>query len=176
MEDENVCEHGDHPAPAGKRFCSEACERCEHESKGENGCDALCYLNEEELDELRRWASARLVLESPIERLVRRLLVEHTDLKQRTIEALHAEGWKQLGIQNELDQAKEELASIKKSIRSLVDAGRAEANAGLNYGGINAQAHSGIVARLSQIEWLALDEQTRQVLALGREIKEADRG
>jgi len=25
----NVCEHGDHPAPAGKRFCSESCAKCE---------------------------------------------------------------------------------------------------------------------------------------------------
>jgi hypothetical protein len=40
---ENVCEHGDHPAPAGKRFCSDACERCEHESKNEEtGCDGIC--------------------------------------------------------------------------------------------------------------------------------------
>ena len=30
--DENVCEHGDHAAPPGKRFCSEACEHCEQES------------------------------------------------------------------------------------------------------------------------------------------------
>lgn len=36
----NVCEHGDHPAPAGQRFCSEACQRCEAESV--NGCDGLC--------------------------------------------------------------------------------------------------------------------------------------
>lgn len=25
----NVCEHGDHPAPAGRRFCTKACQRCE---------------------------------------------------------------------------------------------------------------------------------------------------
>lgn len=25
----NVCEHGDHPAPVGKRFCSDACAKCE---------------------------------------------------------------------------------------------------------------------------------------------------
>lgn len=25
----NVCEHGDHPAPVGERFCSRACQRCE---------------------------------------------------------------------------------------------------------------------------------------------------
>ena len=28
-EAENVCEHGDHPAPPGKRFCSRACWECE---------------------------------------------------------------------------------------------------------------------------------------------------
>lgn len=27
--DVNTCEHGDHPAPAGKRFCSDACRACE---------------------------------------------------------------------------------------------------------------------------------------------------
>jgi len=26
---DNVCEHGDHPAPEGRRFCSPDCERCE---------------------------------------------------------------------------------------------------------------------------------------------------
>lgn len=40
LDDENCCEHGDHVAPAGKRFCSEACLKCEHES--ENGCDGYC--------------------------------------------------------------------------------------------------------------------------------------
>ena len=25
----NVCEHGDHPAPAGRRFCSDACAECD---------------------------------------------------------------------------------------------------------------------------------------------------
>lgn len=39
---ENGCEHGDHAAPAGKRFCSDACARCEHESSGESGCDNIC--------------------------------------------------------------------------------------------------------------------------------------
>jgi hypothetical protein len=39
----NVCEHGDHPAPAGKRFCSPACQRCESESRNrETGCDGIC--------------------------------------------------------------------------------------------------------------------------------------
>lgn len=37
---ENVCEHGDHPAPLGVRFCSDACRRCERESEG--GCDNIC--------------------------------------------------------------------------------------------------------------------------------------
>ena len=40
---ENVCEHGDHPAPDGKRFCSDECRRCEHESEDEEtGCDGIC--------------------------------------------------------------------------------------------------------------------------------------
>lgn len=38
----NGCEHGDHAAPPGKRFCSEACARCEIESESENGCDGIC--------------------------------------------------------------------------------------------------------------------------------------
>jgi SOS-response transcriptional repressor LexA len=29
LKDSNVCEHGDHAAPTGKRFCSRACEECE---------------------------------------------------------------------------------------------------------------------------------------------------
>ncbi len=41
-DDENVCEHGDHPAPPNKRFCSEECCRCEHESRSEGGCDGIC--------------------------------------------------------------------------------------------------------------------------------------
>lgn len=44
-DDENTCEHGDHPAPPGKRFCSYACETCEHNMFGrndENGCNGLC--------------------------------------------------------------------------------------------------------------------------------------
>lgn len=28
-DDANVCEHGDHPAPDGQRFCSAACQECE---------------------------------------------------------------------------------------------------------------------------------------------------
>lgn len=46
FRNENVCEHGDHPAPLNKRFCSTACERCEHESRSENGCDNLCGLDD----------------------------------------------------------------------------------------------------------------------------------
>lgn len=42
-----VCEHGDHPAPDGRRFCSEACACCEHESIGINGCDGICGGEEE---------------------------------------------------------------------------------------------------------------------------------
>jgi len=28
-DEENGCEHGDHPAPTGKRFCSDVCKQCE---------------------------------------------------------------------------------------------------------------------------------------------------
>lgn len=39
----NVCEHGDHPSPIGKRFCSDKCLKCEHESTNEySGCDMIC--------------------------------------------------------------------------------------------------------------------------------------
>jgi hypothetical protein len=39
----NCCEHGDHPAPYGKRFCSIACEICdESESPLEVECAGLC--------------------------------------------------------------------------------------------------------------------------------------
>lgn len=44
----NTCEHGDHPAPAYKRFCSDACLRCEHESEGDNGCDGICKRDQAE--------------------------------------------------------------------------------------------------------------------------------
>lgn len=42
---ENTCEHGDHPAPAGKRFCSEACLRCEQYDAPESaeGCVGICW-------------------------------------------------------------------------------------------------------------------------------------
>lgn len=39
----NVCEHGDHPAPDGKRFCSPECERCEHAEHFPDGeCANIC--------------------------------------------------------------------------------------------------------------------------------------
>lgn len=42
--DVRACEHGDHPAPAGKRFCSKACERCEHTDHDAtvDECAGLC--------------------------------------------------------------------------------------------------------------------------------------
>lgn len=40
----NCCEHGDHPAPDGKRFCSEACALCD---LGEKQCGA-CRLAEQQ--------------------------------------------------------------------------------------------------------------------------------
>lgn len=42
MPEGNNCEHGDHAAPEGQRFCSTACQRCEHESNEETGCDNIC--------------------------------------------------------------------------------------------------------------------------------------
>lgn len=57
---ENTCEHGDHAAPAGQRFCSEACQRCEHtlacgcpvdadcpHPDSEDGCSGLCGRDDE---------------------------------------------------------------------------------------------------------------------------------
>lgn len=41
----NLCEHGgDHPAPAGQRFCSNACERCEGTDFDAStaGCAGIC--------------------------------------------------------------------------------------------------------------------------------------
>jgi hypothetical protein len=37
-----VCEHGDHPAPDGKRFCSASCEECEHTLFAMTGCSGIC--------------------------------------------------------------------------------------------------------------------------------------
>jgi hypothetical protein len=40
---ENVCEHGDHPAPKGKRFCSPECAQCELlDADFSVGCAGLC--------------------------------------------------------------------------------------------------------------------------------------
>jgi hypothetical protein len=36
---ENTCEHGDHPAPPGRRFCSRACQDCE---AGMTPCSPEC--------------------------------------------------------------------------------------------------------------------------------------
>lgn len=40
----NCCEHGDHPAPPGKRFCSTACATCEQVEGPDltTGCTGLC--------------------------------------------------------------------------------------------------------------------------------------
>lgn len=41
--EDNGCEHCLEQAPLGKRFCSAACVRCEHESEDEEtGCDGIC--------------------------------------------------------------------------------------------------------------------------------------
>jgi hypothetical protein len=46
-ETENCCEHGDHRAPQGQRFCSDACARCENYSTGDEGCDGICQREEQ---------------------------------------------------------------------------------------------------------------------------------
>lgn len=41
--DENVCEHGDHVAPPGRRFCSPECARCElAECDDADECAGIC--------------------------------------------------------------------------------------------------------------------------------------
>jgi hypothetical protein len=46
-ESENVCEHGDHRAPEGKRFCSEACARCELADAPDGAeCAGICLRRE----------------------------------------------------------------------------------------------------------------------------------
>lgn len=47
--DANVCEHGDHPAPEGKRFCSRACAECERADFDDTTdcCAGLCGLDDE---------------------------------------------------------------------------------------------------------------------------------
>jgi hypothetical protein len=39
----NVCEHGDHPAPEGQRFCSPECQRCEGADQDGDECAGLCH-------------------------------------------------------------------------------------------------------------------------------------
>lgn len=46
----NVCEHGDHYAPEGQRFCSQACQDCEADDySGELDCSGLCGRRERQL-------------------------------------------------------------------------------------------------------------------------------
>jgi hypothetical protein len=43
----NCCEHGDHPAPSGKRFCSPECDECEHSPHNDDGsCSGICNCSE----------------------------------------------------------------------------------------------------------------------------------
>ena len=44
----NVCEHGDHPAPEGQRFCSRECAECDRtDGEDENdGCSGICNRND----------------------------------------------------------------------------------------------------------------------------------
>lgn len=49
-ETTNTCEHGDHPAPPLRRFCSKECQTCEETDQPTNadgtseGCAGLCRL------------------------------------------------------------------------------------------------------------------------------------
>lgn len=46
--EENCCEHGDHPAPPGLRFCSGACARCElADHDGTMECAGICRRSSE---------------------------------------------------------------------------------------------------------------------------------
>jgi hypothetical protein len=51
----NCCEHGDHPAPEGKRFCSKECAKCEQteHDAAEHECARLC------LPVTRSWSDLR---------------------------------------------------------------------------------------------------------------------
>lgn len=50
--EENVCEHGDHPAPEGKRFCSTACEECERADCDEDDeCAGICDSDRDSIDD-----------------------------------------------------------------------------------------------------------------------------
>jgi hypothetical protein len=55
VRDANTCEHGDHQAPEGKRFCSRACAECERADIDPSGmrCAGLCGL-ETDADETKR--------------------------------------------------------------------------------------------------------------------------
>lgn len=40
---DNVCEHGDHSAPDGRRYCSTACEKCDATDPQPDGeCANVC--------------------------------------------------------------------------------------------------------------------------------------
>jgi hypothetical protein len=42
---DNTCEHGDHPAPLGQRFCSLACMECEEtEAPADKECAEICVV------------------------------------------------------------------------------------------------------------------------------------
>ena len=68
----NTCEHGgDHPAPKGKRFCSDACTTCERtefdSSKGD--CAGLCKPPPKSLDWQERVKEERAELDQKLARL-----------------------------------------------------------------------------------------------------------
>ena len=42
MIDSNLCEHCAREAPTDARFCSDACEECEHTDAGNIGCAGIC--------------------------------------------------------------------------------------------------------------------------------------
>lgn len=40
----NYCEHGDHPAPDGQRFCSKECQRCDSTPSERDPCFGFCLI------------------------------------------------------------------------------------------------------------------------------------
>jgi len=54
----NCCEHGDHLAPEGKRFCSDSCRQCE--ISGDEGCIGLCAFSQPAVASELAWRDKRI--------------------------------------------------------------------------------------------------------------------
>ena len=57
MRATNVCEHGDHAAPDGKRFCGGECEECEHTAFDDEAhdCAGVCLR-----ERVHKWLHVRV--------------------------------------------------------------------------------------------------------------------